>query len=166
MNRTIDMNKLKEKNVAIGDRVFFKDDDGIVKDAGHIVTLGLDNGNGYNVNFMTSDSDEVFSPGGQVIIIPPCSEWPTDMIDIVEQNAHLTVVRVCGNGGLGSFTIARTDTLERLSYSVQCEESGSINFEGGNFYEGKPGLESSCTWYYVGDIEIEFPDDIEVNQYQ
>ena len=166
MNRKIDMNKLKEMNVAIGDRVFSKDDDGITRDVGTIVTLGLDNGNGYNTDFRTSDSDLVFSPFSErVAIIPPFSEWPLDMAKIVSHHERLVVVRDCGNAGVGErFTIARTDTLERIHYNVQCEESGSVNFEGNRFYEGKPGIESNSTMYYVGDIEIEF--DVEVNKYQ
>jgi len=166
VNKKIDMNELKEKNVAIGDRVFSMDDDGITRDVGTIVTLGLDNGNGYNTDFRTSDSDLVFSPFSErVAIIPPFSEWPVDMIIITEQDARLTVIRDCGNAGVGErFTIARTDTLERLGYSVECNESGSVNFEGNRFYEGRPGIESNSTIYYVGDIEIEF--DVEVNKYQ
>jgi len=168
MNKKIDMNELKEKNVAIGDRVFSKDDDGITRDVGTIVTLGLDNGNGYNTDFRTSDSDLVFSPFSErVAIIPPFSEWPTAMLRVIKPSSLLTVVRDCGNAGVGErYTIARTDTLERLGYSVECNESGSVNFEGDRFYEGRPGIESNSTLYYVGDLEVEFPDDIEVGKYQ
>jgi hypothetical protein len=101
-------------------------------------------------------------------LVCPVSDIPAALLEVLGKlvsTSHIVVVRVLtGTAAHPVFTLADAKTGERLRSVVHSKESADVDFENGEGYEHKLTLETSSTEYYVGDTEIVFDDDFEINR--